>query len=418
MNGSNGLPLLVVGAGIAGITTALEAAEAGRDVILIEREASVGGRVLRMHHYFPKLCPPSCGMEINTRRLERNSRIRVLPQTRVAKATPVRGGWAVTLARAPAYVTDRCTACGACSDVCPVRVPDPFNLGMGVVPAVRLPHPNAWPRRFVLDRAACPEGCRACVEACRYEAIDLSASEHEETVQVGAVVAATGWRPYPLERLTELGGGIFPDVIANVQMERLASSSGPTGGKILRPSDGQPPERVAFIQCAGSRDVKHLPYCSAVCCLASLKQALYVHEQLPTAEVKIYYIDRRTPGRNEDMLTRLTATTGVTLVKGKVAKVEPGQNGGLLLCVEDVESGRLLRAPADLVVLATGMVPNLRDDPLPFELPRDEDGFGLESLETGLVVAGVARRPEDVAAAVRDATGAAAKACAAVRGRA
>ncbi len=411
MNASNPLPLLVVGAGMAGITAALEAAEAGREVVLVEREASVGGRVMRTHHYFPKLCPPSCGMEINTRRLERNPRIRVLTQTSVSKVTQTAAGWSVVLAKVPAYVNDRCTACGACSEVCPAHVPDPFNLGMTQVPAIRLPHPNAWPRRFILDRAACPEACRACVEACQYNAIDLAATGREECIEVGAMVVSTGWRPYPLERLPELGGGVFADVIANVQMERLASSSGPTCGKILRPSTGQPPQRVAFIQCAGSRDVKHLPYCSAVCCLASLKQALYVHEQLPTAEVSIYYIDRRTPGRNEDMLTRLTATTGVTLVKGKVGKVERGENGDLVLRVEDVEAGRLKNAHADLVVLATGMVPNLRDDCLPFDLPRDEDGFGLESMEKGVLVAGVARRPEDVAATVRDATGAAAKAC-------
>ncbi len=426
MSGARPLPLLVVGAGIAGITTALEAAEAGREVVLVEREASVGGRVMGMHHYFPKLCPPSCGMEINTRRLERNPRIRVYTRTRVAKATPTATGWSVTLAQAPAYVNDRCTACGACSEVCPARVPDPFNPAFGgtfggtmsVAPAVRLPHPNAWPRRFVLDRAACPEGCRACVEACRYDAIHLDAAGEEEGVEVGAAVLATGWHPYPLERLPELGGGVFPDVIANVQMERLASASGPTGGKILRPSTGQPPQRVAFVQCAGSRDVKHLPYCSAVCCLASLKQALYVHDQLPAAEVSIFYIDRRTPGRNEDMLTRLADTSGITLIKGKVGKVEPGENGDLALRVEDVESGRLLRARADLVVLATGMVPNLRDDLLPFDLPRDEDGFGLDRREGGVMVAGVARRPEDVPATVRDATGAAAKACVATMRRA
>ena len=174
MTESRPLPLLVVGAGIAGITTAVEAAEAGREVLLIEQEAYLGGRVVRTHQYFPKLCPPSCGMEINTRRLERNARVRILTRTRVARATRMRGGWSVTLAHSPAYVTERCTSCGACSAVCPARVPDAFNPAFGgtfggtmsVVPAIRLSHPNAWPRRFVLDRSACPEGCRKCVEAC------------------------------------------------------------------------------------------------------------------------------------------------------------------------------------------------------------------------------------------------------------
>ena len=425
MNGSKPLPLLVVGAGIAGITAALESAEAGREVFLVEREAYVGGRVVRTHHYFPKLCPPSCGMEINTRRLEKSTRVRVLTDTRVARAARVPEGWSVTLSLSPAYVTKRCTCCGACSAVCPARVPDAHNPAFGGtfggtlwgVPAIRLPHPNAWPRRYALERSACPEGCRKCVEACQYDAIRLDATGREETVTVSAVVAATGWHPYPLERLPELGGGLFPDVIANVQLERLASPSGPTGGKILRPSDGQAPRRVAFIQCAGSRDVKHLPYCSAVCCLASLKQALYVHEQLPEAEVRIYYIDRRTPGRNEDVLTRVAATSGISLIKGKVGKVERDGNGDLTLRLEDVATARLESHQADLVVLATGMVPNLRDDSLVFDLQRDEDGFGLEQLAQGVMVAGVARRPEDVAASVRDATGTAAKACSVAAGR-
>ena len=407
-------PLLVVGAGIAGITTALEAAEAGRQVVLLESDPTVGGRALRSFHYFPKLCPPSCGMEINTRRLERNPRVRVLTQARVVAATKDPAGWEVTILRSPAHVNQRCTACGACSEVCPAKVPDPFNLGMAQVPAIRLPHPHAWPPRFTLDRAACPQGCRACAEACQYQAIDLEAEPVQEVLKVASMVVATGWRPYPIEKLPELGGGLLKDVIANVQMERLASPSGPTGGKILRPSNGQPPKRVAFVQCAGSRDVNHLAYCSAVCCLASLKQAVYVREQCPEAQVAIYYIDRRAPGRNEDLLTRVAALDGVRLVKGKVGKVTE-RSGALLLKVEDVETGRLIEAEADLVVLATGMVPNLEPDSLPVGVERDEDGFGIDNAAQGILMAGVARRPEDVASSVRDATGAAARALVAGR---
>jgi quinone-modifying oxidoreductase subunit QmoA len=403
-------PLLVVGAGIAGITAALEAAEAGREVVLVEREPFVGGRVLRAHHYFPKMCPPTCGMEINTRRLERSPRVRVLPAARVTQASQNAQGWAVTLTLAPRFVNERCTACGECSKVCPAQVPDPFNLGMAQVPAIRLPNPAAWPKRFVLDREKCPAGCRACVEACKYEAIDLEAKESEERLEVGAVVLATGWKPYPLEKLPELGGGLLPDVIANVQLERLAAATGPTGGKILKPSDGKPPRSVAFVQCAGSRDVNHLPYCSGVCCLGSLKQAIYVREQLPECEITIFYIDRRAPGRNEDVLTRVAALQGVKLVKGKVGKIEKAPDGMLVLRLEDVESGQLLTAKAELAVLATGMVSNLRNGDLPFQPALDDDGFGLDQMARKLVVAGVARRPEDVAASVRDATGAAAKA--------
>jgi quinone-modifying oxidoreductase subunit QmoA len=402
-------PLLVVGAGIAGVSAAIDAAEAGRDVVLLEKEASIGGRVLQLHHYFPKLCPPSCGMEINTRRLERNPRVRVLTRSEIKAAENGK----VTIRSAPAYVNDRCTACGKCSEVCPAKVKDAHNLGMSEAPAIRLPHPNAWPYRYTLNREACPDGCQACVDACEYDAIDLDAKEREESLAVGAVVVATGWHAYPLDELPELGGGTLPNVISNVQMERLASKSGPTGGSIQRPSDGLAPKKVAFVQCAGSRDHNHLPYCSSVCCLGSFKQALYVKEQDPEAEVVIFYIDRRAFGRNEEILARLAEEKGVRLIKGKVGQVEAGDGGALKLKAEDVEAGRLVEEQADLVVLATGMVPNLKDGVLPLELERDDDGFGLDSAHAR--VAGVARRPADVATTVRDATGAAARALASGR---
>jgi len=409
MNDTAQLPVLVVGAGVAGLTAALEMAETGHHVVLAEREPVIGGRVARFHRYFPKLCPPTCGLEINARRLEENPRIELRLQTTVTGAQPVDGHWSVTLETAPVHVTGRCTACGLCTEVCPATVSDRLNWGLAEAPAIRRPFPNAWPQRFVLEREACPEGCRACVDACPYDAIDLKAGPGVEEMEVASVVVATGWRPYPLEKLPELGGGVLEGVVSNVQMERLAAPDGPTGGRILIPGTDREPRSVAFVQCAGSRDVNHLPYCSGVCCLASLKQALYVKEQLPECDVSLYYIDRRTPGRNEDFLTRVAGTQGVRLVKGKVGKVE--RNGdGLELTVEDAEAGKLLHEHADLVVLATGMMPETGD---PFGLPRDEDGFAVSDPRRGLAVAGVAHRPADVAASVRDATGAAARALAA-----
>jgi quinone-modifying oxidoreductase subunit QmoA len=355
-------------------------------------------------------------MEINVGRLERNPRVRLLTSSRVTSASRNGDGWNVTVTRDPQFVNERCTACGECSKVCTDTVPDPFNLGMNQVPAIRLPHLDAWPRRFVLDKDACSESSlKAIVDACKYDAIDLEAIAEEVTLSVSAVVLATGWKPYPPEKLPELGGGKLPDVIANVAMERLASPTGPTGGKILRPSDGKPPTKVAFVQCAGSRDVNHLPYCSGICCLASLKQATYVKEQIPESEVTMYYIDRRTPGRNEDVLTKVAAMEGVNLVKGKVGKITGGDNGTLVLRLEDVEAGKLVDATADLVVLATGMVSNLTDPDIPFDIKKDDDGFGLDDSGAKLFVAGVARRPEDVASSVRDATGAAARALVAGR---
>jgi len=203
--------------------------------------------------------------------------------------------------------------------------------------------------------------------------------------------------------------GEIDDVIANVHLERMVSSEGPTGGKILRPSNGEPPKKIAFVQCAGSRDVNHLPYCSGVCCLASLKQAMYVNEQLPETEVTMYYIDRRTPGRNEDVLLKAADLEVVRLMKGKVGKIAE-VDGALSLRVEDVEAGVLIEETADLVVLATGMMPSSAELDLPILTRKDDDGFVLDDPESRVVAAGVARRPEDVAASVRDATGAVARA--------
>ncbi len=409
--------LLVIGAGIAGVSAALEAAEAGAEVVLVEREPYIGGRVVRNHNYFPKMCPPTCGMEINIKRLERNPRVHVLTSSRVTAADRTDAGWKVTVATDPAYVNAKCTGCGDCAKACDTEVPDPFNLGMGKAKAVRLPHVHAWPKRYVFDRAAVADDeAKRIADACTYDAIDLDAEETTQELEVGAVVVATGWKPYDLDKLPELGGGVYGNVISNVQMERLVAPSGPTGGKILLPEGGQPPARVAFVQCAGSRDVNHLPYCSAVCCLASLKQAQYVKEQLPDATVTMYYIDRRTPGRNEDVLLAAAELDGVRLVKGKVGKVAR-DDGGLTLKVEDVEAGKIVEEPADLVVLATGMVPNGNDN-LALELLKDEDGFALDDEQGRVVVAGVTRRPEDVHASVRDATGAAARAWAAAGRRA
>ncbi len=405
-------PVLVLGAGIAGVTAALEAAETGAEVVVVERDPAIGGRVLRSHHYFPKMCPPTCGMEINIRRLERNPRIRVMTSSQVTAADRKGAGWSITVTSDPAWVKDTCTACGDCEKVCTTEVPDPHNLGMNKVKAIRLPHLNAWPKRFLFNREAVNEDeAKKINDACTIGAIDLAAKETTETIDVAAVIVATGWKPYPLEKLEELGGGVYDDVIANVHLERLVAPAGPTGGKILQPSTGQPPKRLAFVQCAGSRDVNHLNYCSGICCMASLKQAIYVNEQLPETEVTMYYIDRRAPGRNEDMLLKVAELQGVKLMKGKVGRIEK-KDGCLTLHVEDVENDRVLEAEADLVVLATGMVPNAVDDDLALFTRKDDDGFVLDDLESGVTVAGVARRPEDVALSVRDATGAAARALA------
>jgi quinone-modifying oxidoreductase subunit QmoA len=419
MNGAqvqarDGKPILVIGGGIAGVTTAVEAAEVGCQVILVEALPYLGGRVVRSYKYFPKLCPPGCGLEINFKRIKNNPAIQVLTLATVEQITGSPGDYRATIAIAPRFVTDACTLCDGCAQACPADRADDFNLGLCTTKAAYLPHRMAFPATYVIDRAACPTGCTACRDACEYGAIDLNQQVERRTVAVAAAVATTGWEPYDAGKIDNLGFGSFPNVITNVIMERLAAPDGPTRGRILRPSDHQPPSSVAFAQCAGSRDENHLPYCSAVCCAASLKQATYVRDLYPETPVSIFYIDIRTPGRLEDFYAKVAADDRVTFIKGKVAKVEEDPaTHDLLVTAEDVEKGRKTTARVGMLVLATGIVPQTANLPAGFALDANRFLAHAEG-RTGFCGAGCAARPGEVSATVQDATGAALKALQAV----
>ncbi len=411
-NGTQGT-ILVVGGGISGITAAIEASEAGCDVVLVEKNPYVGGRVAQMHQYFPKLCPPGCGMEINYRRLRSNGRIRTITMAEVESIAGEPGNYRVTIAHRPRGVNEKCTVCGACVSVCPVERPNDFNWGMDKTKAIYLPFEAAHPRQYVIDAAVCTgTSCNKCAEACIYGAIELDGKPRTEEIHASAVVFATGWDPYDAAQIETLGFGTYPNVITNVMMERLAARNGPTAGRIARPSDGGGIESVAFVQCAGSRDENYLSHCSGVCCLASLKQATYVREQYPDARIYIFYIDVRAPGRLEDFYVARQADEKISLIKGKVARIEADPAGARLTVeAEDVLGGGIVHQTVDLVVLATGMVPSKIGTAVPNGMLQDEHGFLTpEQAQSGIVAAGCAKRPVDVAACVRDATGAALKA--------
>lgn len=396
-------PVLVIGGGISGVTAAVELAEAGKEVILVEKEPFLGGNVVKMHNYFPKLCPPACGMEINFRRIRNNRRIRVMAGSELVEVGGDQGNITATVRTAPRLVNDLCTACGDCVAVCPEERPDAFNYAFSTTKAIYRNHPLAFPQKYEIDTGYCKGAtCNKCVEACSYGAIDLSAGVAEEVLEVHSVINATGWKPYDPASISGLNYNSSRDIVTNVEFERLLSGTGPGEGKLLRPSDGKTPRSVAFVQCAGSRDRNHLPYCSAVCCSASLKHALNVTEMLPEAEVTIYYIDLRVTGRNEDFLVRVEKAKQVRLVKGKVAVVTPGEaEGGILVEAEDIASGRKKKECFDLVVLATGIVPA---DGVP-GMEQNESGFYAAGQSDGMYAAGCASRPMDVSASVKDATG-------------
>lgn len=412
-NGRRGR-ILVIGGGISGLTAAIEAAEAGADVTLIEKEAFLGGRVARSNLYFPKMCPPTCGLEINLRRVKTNPRIRALTLSTVESLEGGPGNYRATIRKAPRFVNSKCTVCGACVEVCPADRPDAFNLGAGTTKAIFLPFDMAYPARFVVDEGAClgAEECGKCIEACAYDAIDLAMEQTTEEVEADAVIWATGWDPPDATRFEGLGYGQHANVITNVMMERLAAPGGPTGGKIRRPSDGKGVESIAFVQCAGSRDENYYKHCSGVCCMASLKQVRYVREQYPDARIYVFYIDIRSPGRLEDFFVATKADENLTLVKGKVANItEDPSTKGITVEAEDTLSGRKVAQAVDMVVLATGMIPNgIGDTRVEGGVALDEHGFIALTQPQGYLAAGVAKRPVDVAACNRDATGVALKA--------
>jgi len=405
--------ILVVGGGMSGITSALEAAEAGYDVVLIEKNPYLGGRVAQLYEYFPKLCPPNCGLEINFRRMKVNSKIRFFTMAELAAISGQEGDYDATIKISPRYVNEKCTCCGKCAEACEAEIDNPFNLGMDKVKAAYLPHEFAFPMRYVIDPSIVgTDDGKKCLEACEYDAIDLDMAETTFDLKVGAVIWAAGWEPYDASAVEYYGFGEYKNVITNIMMERLASPNGPTGGKILRPSDGKEVKNVAFVQCAGSRDENHLPYCSGICCLASMKHTTYLREQYPDCNATIFFIDIRALDRLEDFYTKVKEDEKVSFVKSKIANItEDEETGDLLLEGENTNTGEQIRMTFDMVVLATGMVPNkinLDDAP---DVSYDEYGFFTNDPEkAGIYGAGCVRRPTDVASCVQDGTAAALKA--------
>jgi len=405
--------ILVVGGGIAGITAAIEAAEAGYDTYIVEKNPYLGGRVAQLHHYFPKLCPPLCGLEINFRRIRQNPKVRFFTMAEVERISGQEGNFDVTIRLSPRYVNENCTGCGKCAEACTMEIENTFNYGMNTVKAAYLPHDMAYPMRYVLDPALVKSNeAQKVKEACPYDAIELDMAPKTMDLKVGAIVWATGWKPYDANKLDTYGFGEYPDVITNVMMDRLASFSGPTQGKILRPSNGEAPNTVAFVQCAGSRDENHLPFCSGICCLASMKQATYVREQYPDAKITIFFIDIRATDRLESFYTKVKAEENIEFFKGKVAKITQDDAGkGLILRVEDTTTETLHEISADLVVLATGMEPATASAPLPMDIPYDDYGFlTAQGTTPGIYGAGCARVPTNVSECVQDGTAAALKA--------
>ncbi|MEM0265352.1 MAG: CoB--CoM heterodisulfide reductase iron-sulfur subunit A family protein [Candidatus Micrarchaeaceae archaeon] len=396
--------IVVIGGGISGLTSAIEAAETGYNVILIEKNPYLGGRVVQLNKYFPKLCPPYCGFEILIKRLKNLNNLKYITNANVKKVVHINGNYTVDVSILPRFVNDLCTSCGKCVDVCPVSRENDFNFGMNTTKAIYFPHALAFPALYVIDPKYClGKECAKCVNACQYNAIDLAMKEEKIQINAKSVIVATGWDPYDAKKLAHLGYGKYQNVITNIMFERIASPDGPTKGKIMRISDNKEPKNIAIVQCAGSRDENYLPYCSQICCLASMKHAFYIKEQIADANITIFYIDLRAYGLYEHFLEKLQTDKNVTFTRGKVAKIEETPSKNLIVHVEDTASGIKIKKEFDLVILATGMQPSTVSNKID-GLKCDNFGFVIE--DDIFNVAGVAKKPSDVSSSIQDATAA------------
>ena len=409
--------ILVVGGGFSGLTAAIEAAELGYDVYIVEKTPFLGGRVAQLNKYFPKLCPPSCGLEIQFQRIRKNPRIKFFTQAELVSVFGTKGKYTAKVRIQPRHTVPHSVDLGLLASTLEGEASSEFEFGLTKRKALYRSMPFAFPGRYVLDTSALSTkdkiklaGAAGCL---------LGEEARELDLEVGSIVIATGWKPYDVTRLTNLGAGSMKNCISNMQLERLASPFGPTQGVIRRPSDGRAPRNVAFVQCAGSRDQNHLNFCSYICCMASLKQALYLSEQDADIQVTIFYIDLRTPGRYMNVLEKVKASPNVRFVKGKVAEItEDSATGNVQLVAEDAVRGEKLTRAYDMIVLATGMQPTLAGENLPLPVSVvDEDGFVVSGEEAGIFAAGCARMPLDVMRCAQSGTSAAMKAVQTVKGR-
>jgi len=331
------------------------------------------------------------------------------------------GNFRATIEQKPRYVGDSCNACRACLEVCPVNVPNEFDLGLSPRHAIYQPFSQAVPSLFVVDPDSCIR-CFKCVDVCDQRSIDFAQKPREVEIDAGAIVLSTGFDVFDPTPLSEYGYGRWPDVVTGLEIERLLDPAGPTKGDLIRPSDFQKPKGVAFIQCAGSRDRDYNAYCSGYCCMASLKAALHIKEKYPETEVAIFYLDIRTPGKAYEEFFRRVREAGVVFIQGKPSEVALGEGGqGLVVYAEDRNLGRPLEWKTDLVVLATGAVPAAGADELGSRLSvsLDENGFfrefhpklrPIDSPSEGVFFAGASCGPKDIPYSVAQGSAAAGRA--------
>ncbi|HEY66061.1 MAG TPA: CoB--CoM heterodisulfide reductase iron-sulfur subunit A family protein [Caldilineae bacterium] len=410
---------LVIGGGIAGLQSALDLADQGFQVLLVERQPSIGGTMIALSKVFPTLDCASCITTPKMAAVAHHENITMFTYTEVESVRKEGDKFKVLVTRKPRYVDEsKCTGCRVCEFSCPVDLPHEFEGNLGARKAIYVPFGTAIPQKAVLDLEHCIL-CGKCEKVCPAQAVDFLQEPEQVTVTARAIILATGFNLTPMGAKKEYHAEEYPNVINALQMERLLAPNGPYG-RVLRPSDGKIPNNIAYIQCAGSRDKSlGVPYCSRVCCMYAIKQAMLLSGALPLADITIYYMDIRAFGKGYEQFFQTARAMGINFVKGKVARIEQMENGDLKLRVELMdETGAVSEPIHDLVVLSLGMVPGCDLQQI---IPVETDQYGfvkspqpkidptLTSLE-GVFAAGTAISPKDIVDTIIEGSAAAAKA--------
>jgi len=411
---------LVIGGGIAGIQSSLDLADQGYKVYLVEKNPSIGGKMAQLDKTFPTLDCAACIMTPKMVDAGRHPNIKLLTYSEVQDIKKDGDIFKVKIICKPRYVDEtKCTGCGVCAQHCPVEVPNEFDERLGVRKAIYVPFPQAVPLIYTIDKDSCVD-CGLCEKVCQANAIDRQQQPREVEVEVGAIIVATGFELFDARKKEEYGYGIYPNVITGLTLERLLSASGPTGGHIIRPSDGKIPRRVSFVQCVGSRDEKSGNlYCSRVCCMYATKEAILLKEHISEIDVNIFYTDIRAYGKGfEEFYQRAKQEFGIKYIRGLVAEViEDPYTQNLFIRAENTETGEIIEHEVDMVVLSAGLV-SPRNDNLKKILPItvSDDGFFAASNPKsdpvatkmeGVFMAGAAEGPKDIPDAVIQASAAA-----------
>ncbi len=424
---------LVVGGGIAGITAALELADAGNHVYLVEREPTIGGRMAQLDKTFPTLDCSACILTPKMVDVGQHDNITLLTWSEVEELDGYLGNFTVTVRKKARFVNEEhCTGCGVCIEKCPIKVVDDvFEVGMGKRKAIYRPFPQAVPKYPVIDKENCTyflKGkCKACQIFCPTEpnSIDFEQEDEILKIEVGNIILATGYDLFDVKRIPQYGYGRLKDVFTSLEFERMVNASGPTDGKIVLRDGVTTPQSVAIVHCVGSRDENYHKYCSKVCCMYSLKFAHLVHERIPEAEVYNCYIDMRTPGKGYEEFYHRLLEEGTNFIRGKVAEITDAartdaEEGKLIVQVEDTLIGKQRRVPVDMVILSPAMEakPDSKEVSHLFKMGCDFDGFFVErhpkldpvaTMTEGIYIVGACQGPKDIPDSVSQGAAAAAR---------